>query len=208
LPAHDRDAQVAAVASTQSASAASCSSGTKTWPANLKINGNVDVSNSCRVTVEGDVWITGTLNVSNSAQIIVSNSLSNPPAIMIDGSGGLSISNNALLKSNSNVTPVGFRMITYWSTASCSPNCPNVTGMDLYNSRNSTTISINNSAAGPQTEFYARWSRVSVSNGGNVGALVGQTVELSNSGTITFGTSVTGVGGVSAWIVDSYKRTF
>lgn len=208
LPSHDRAAQVAAVATTQSASTASCSSGTKTWPANLKITGNVSVSNSCNVTVEGDVWITGTLNVSNSAQVIVSNSLSSPPAVMIDGSGGLNISNNSLLKSNASVTPVGFRMITYWSSASCSPGCADVTGMDLYNSRNSTTISINNSAAGPQTEFYARWSRVSVSNGGNVGALVGQTVELSNSGTITFGTSVTGVGGVSAWIVDSYKRTF
>lgn len=208
LPEHDRAAQVAAVTTEQTGNQAGCSSGTKTWPANLKINGNVSISNTCRVTVEGNIWITGSLNISNSAQLIVSNALASAPAVMIDGSNGLTLSNSSILRSNTQATPVGFRVVTYWSTASCSPGCSNVTGTDLYNSRNQATINISNSASGPQTEFYARWSRVSVNNGGNVGALVGQTVELSNSGTITFGTSVTGVGGVSAWIVDSYKRTF
>jgi len=209
LPDHDRAAQVSAVVLPElSGGSAGCTSGTKTWPANLKINGDVTVSNTCKVTVEGDVWITGKLTLSNSSQLIVSNSLSAPPVLMIDGSGGLDANNSSLLKSNTNVTPIGFRVVTYHSAAACSPDCTNVTGSDLFNSRNLETISLSNSAAGPQTEFYARWSRITISNAGNIGAVVGQTVELNNSSAITFGTSVSGVGGIVAWVVESYKRTF
>jgi hypothetical protein len=83
-----------------------------------------------------------------------------------------------------------------------------VTGTDLYNGRNTTTIQLSNNAEGPNTEFYARWSRVQLSNGGNIGALVGQTVELNNSAAVTFGTEVSGVSGVVGWVIDSYKRDF
>jgi hypothetical protein len=206
LPSHDRSAQVSAVATTITGAAASCSSGSRTWAANTKITGDVSISNTCSVTVNGDVWITGKLTVSNSGTLTVGGSLTSPPVIMIDGQNGLSLSNSATLASNA--VPVGFRIVTYWSAAGCSPGCSDVTGTDLYNSRNTTTISLSNNAAGPQTEFYARWSRVTINNSGNIGALVGQTVQLSNSGAITFGTSVTGVGGISAWVVQSYKRTF
>jgi hypothetical protein len=208
LPSHDRAAQEAAINNTVNASTINCSSGTRTINANLKILGNVSISGTCRATVQGDVWITGNLTLSNSAELIVQNGLTTAPNIMIDGSSGLRLSNSSILRSNTNATPVGFRMITYWSAASCSPSCADVTGTDLYNSRNTTTISLSNSASGPQTEFYARWSRVTINNSGNVGALVGQTIQLSNSGTITFGTSVTGVAGISAWVVESYKRTY
>lgn len=206
LPTHDRDAQKAAVASEQTGSAAGCSNSTKTWPANLKINGNVTLSNSCRVTVAGNVWITGNVTLSNSAELIVQNGQSTPPVIMIDGSSGLQLANGTMLRSNS--ANIGFRVITYYSSAACSPDCADVTGPELYNSRNHQTISITNNASGPHTEFYARWTRVELSNGGNIGALVGQTVRISNSGTITFGTSVTGIGEAAAWVIESYKRTF
>ncbi len=209
LPSHDRTGLTSAITSEQTGTIASCSSGAKTWPANLKITGDVTISNTCKVTVEGNVWITGNLSVQNSAEIIVKNGLTTSPTLMIDGSSGAKFTNSAKLKSNMNSPdPIGFRVVTYWSQAACSPNCSNVTGTDLYNSRNSTTIELTNGSSGPQTEFYARWSRVSISNGGNIGALVGQTVEIKNSGTITFGTSVTGTGGAAAWVVESYKRTF
>ena len=208
LPTHDRDALKSAIASTITGASAGCSSGTKTWAANTKITGNVDISGSCKVTVNGDVWITGNLSTSNTSQLIVQNGLTTAPVLMIDGSSGLSMSNSSALTSNTNATPVGFRIVTYWSTASCSPDCGNVTGTDLYNSRNTTTISLSNSASGAQTEFYARWSRVTINNSGNVGALVGQTVQLSNSGAITFGSSVSGSFGISAWVVSTYKRTY
>lgn len=205
MPPHDRAGQKAAIASTVTAATAGCSSGTKTWAANLRITGNVTISGSCQVTVLGDVWITGTLTLRNSAKLIVSDSLNTTrPNLMVDGNSA-SFSNTSELKSNSSST--GFQVINYWSTASCSPDCADVTGTDLYNSRDDETISLSNSSSGPQTVFYSRWSKVSVNNSGSIGALVGQIVELKNSSTITFGTSVS-VGGETSWVVDGYRRNF
>lgn len=205
LPVHDRDAQKAAISATEDASDMGCSSGTKTWNANLKITGNVTISGSCRVTVMGDVWITGTLTVRNTSQMIVSDTLGTTrPNIMVDGSSA-QLQNSALLKSNSSST--GFQIVTYRSSPSCSPDCASVTGQELYNSRNLTTISLQQSSSAPNTIFYAKWSRVTVGNSGQIGALVGQTVELTNTGTITFGTSVSG-GGTTGWVIDNYRRTF
>lgn len=205
LPDYDRNAQKAAITTTISGSAASCSSGTKTWAANTKISGNVTVSNSCTVTVLGNVWISGNLDVSNSAKVKVDNSLgSTRPVIMVDGANGAKFSNSSNLVSNSSNT--GFEIITYWSKASCSPDCSDVTGTDLYNSRNTTTISLNNSSQGAKTIFYARWTKVSISNSGQIGALIGQVIDISNSGTITFGTSAGA--GTTTWVISDYRRSF
>lgn len=205
LPPHDRDAQKAAVASEITASSGNCSSGTRTWTADLKITGNVVISGSCQVTVQGNVWITGTLTVRNSAQLIVADSMGTTrPDIMIDGSSA-QFQNSSILRSN--VSDTGFQIVTYRSSPSCSPDCANVTGQELYDSRNLTTISLSQSASAPNTIFYAKWTRVSVGNSGAIGALVGQTVELNNSGTITFGTSVPG-NSTTGWVIDNYRRTF
>ncbi len=206
LPDHDRAAQKAAIATEITGSAASCwGTQTKTWAANTKITGNVTISNSCVVTVEGDIWITGNLYASNSTQIKASNSLGNTRAdIMVDGSAGTVLSNSSKLVSNSSGT--GFQIITYKSDAACSPDCTDVTGADLNNSRNDTTISLSNSSEGPNSIFYARWTRVQINNSGQIGAIVGQTIQLSNSATITFGTSV-GTG-TNFWIIDTYRRLF
>jgi len=204
MPPHDRVTQKANAINSLTAAQASCSSGTKTWPANVKITGDVSVSNTCKVTMLGDVWITGTFTMSNSSQLIVSDALgSTRPNIMVDGSSA-SFSNTSVIASNSQKT--GAQVITYRSAAACSPDCANVSGTDLYNSRNTSTISFNNSASGPNTVFYARWSRVNISNSGQLGALVGQTIQLSNTGTITFGTTVSPGGGEANWILSEYKR--
>lgn len=207
LPAYDRDAQKAAVTTNITGSAASCSgSSTRTWAANTKITGNVTVSNNCVVTVQGNIWITGTLTVRNSGIVRVSNSLgTTQPTIMVDGQNGANFSNSSQLASNVNNT--GFQIITYYSRASCSPDCADVTGLDLYNSRNDATITLDNSAQGPNTIFYARWTQVLINNAGQIGALVGQTVSLRNSGTITFGTSVSGTG-ETFWVIDGYRRSY
>lgn len=192
-------------------SAMSCSSNnsTITWPANLKINGNVSLSKKCRIILNGDVWITGTLSLSNSASIEPSTTFvdaNDRPTIMIDGSGqALSMSNGSSVKGN--VNDVGILAITYGSTASCSPDCAVDSGPDLYNSGNVTSISMSNSAEAPNTILYAKWSRIDISNSGEIGALIGQRIHLSNSAAITFGTS-TGVSGPTTWVVDTYRRVF
>ncbi len=206
LPLHDRDAQKANATNNMTGAQASCTqnNGTKTWPANTKITGNVLIEKSCKVTIQGNVWITGTFEMQNSGQLIVSNSLgTNQPTLMVDGS-------KVLLKNTSqivdNTSQTGVQLISYYSTASCSPNCTTVTGADFQTSRNYMGIELDNSASGPSTVFYARWTTVQINNSGQIGALIGQTVALRNSGTITFGTSV-GTG-TQFWILDGYRRVF
>lgn len=206
LPAHDRDAQKAAALTPAPPYDTnwSCSSGSYNWPANLKIAGDVTISSNCRVTVAGDVWITGKLNISNSARLIVSDSLgSTRPTIMVDGPEA-KFSNSVQLLNNSSGT--GIQVISYWSNASCSPDCSNVTGIDLYNSQNVVTIELNNSASGFSSIFYSKWTKVLLNNSGSIGALVGQTIELKNSGSISFGSS-SGVT-LTRWVVDGYRRSF
>src|SRR6185437_2590576 len=104
----------------------------------------------------------------------------------------------------SNASSMGFEIYTFYSTAACSPDCTTVTGTDLANSRSITTINLNNSGNEPNTIFYAYWSQVQISNSGQIGAVIGQTISLTNTGTITFGSS-TGTGNVT-WVVKGYRR--
>ena len=207
LPPYDRDGQKAAVTTTITGSAASCSgSQTKTWAANTKITGNVTLSNGCQINLGGNVWVSGNLSASNLSKIVVADSLGiTPPIIMVDGSTGFSFSNGSKIISNASST--GAKVITYYSTASCSPDCSDVTGTDLNNSRDVRTIHISNSSQGAQSVFYARWTKLHLSNSGQVGAVVGQTIYMSNSSTITFGTPAGGSGSTQ-WVVNGYRRDF
>lgn len=205
LPEYDREAHKAAVAVQQSGSQAGCSGGTKTWPANLKVNGDVRISNGCNVIIEGDVWITGSLRLQNSSRITVSESLGETmPVVMVDGSEA-QLTNSSRLVGNSHST--GLQIITFRSNASCSPDCTEVTGPELASSQNLTTISLSNSSAGPNSIFYAKWSKVSVGNSGEIGALIGQTVELTNSSAIVFDTG-SAVEETVFWVIDGYRRVF
>lgn len=205
LPPHLRVAQAAAVTSTITGAAASCGgSQTRIYQANTKITGNVTINNSCSVTVKGNVWITGNLTLSNSSSLKVDNLLTTAPDVMVDGSGGVKFSNSSAIVAN----PLGkgFNFIAYYSTAACSPDCADVTGSDLYNSRNIVTVQLGNSALGAGSSFYARWSRVNITNSGTVGSVIGQSVHLANSGNIVFGTSLSS--GVSVWSIKTYQQIF
>jgi hypothetical protein len=206
LPTYDRAAQKTAATNNMTAAAASCSGNqTVTWPANTKITGNVTVSNSkCTVIIQGNVWITGSLSVSNGAQLDISNSVGTTlPNIMVDGSGGITFSQSSAVVRNSSNT--GAEFYTFYSKASCSPDCSSVTGTDLASSRTVTTISLNNSASAASSVFYAYWSQVSLGNSGQIGAVIGQTIQMSNTAAITFGSS-TGVAGNTVWVIKGYHR--
>lgn len=206
LPSYDRAGQKAAVTTTISGSSASCSSSTKSWAASTKITGDVTISGNCKVTVSGNVWVTGNLTLSNSSQLIVADSLgATIPNIMVDGTEGFNLKNASKLIPNTSST--GFEIYTFWSSASCSPDCTSLTGADLYNSRNTPTIVMANNTNAAKSIFYAYWSRVQIQNTGDIGAIVGQSVELKNNGTITFGTSVPGVS-ITTWVANGYRRSF
>ena len=199
LPTYDRAAQKAAV--TTNLSAVTCSSGTQTWNANTKITGNVSLSGSCKITVNGNVWITGNLSLLNSSQLVVSNSLgSTVPNIMVDGSSGATFSNNSALTPNS--TGTGFEVYTFWNITG-NPDAT-ITGVNLANSRATTTIQLQNNATAVNSIFYAYWSQVAMGNNGRIGALIGQTIYLNNNGTITFGSSAGS--GSTAWVVQGYRK--
>lgn len=205
LPTYDRSAQKAAVTNNITGAAASCSgTQTRTWPANTKITGDVSIATKCKVTVQGDIWITGNLNMKNSSQMIVADSVgTNMPHIMIDGSLGADFQNSSVLVSNASDT--GFEILTFYSTAACSPDCTSVTGTSLASSRTKTTITLNNTGDAAKTIYYAYWSQVLVQNSGQIGAVIGQTISLQNTGTITFGTSTNTGGGVT-WVVKGYRK--
>ncbi len=205
LPTYDRTAQESAVTNTMSASSASCSNNqTVTWPANTKITGNVTLSNDCKAIIQGDIWITGSLNVSNSSSLAVDDSVgSTRPNIMVDGASGVNLSNGSQVASNSDGT--GAEFYTFYSTASCSPDCTSVTGTDLANSRAVSTINISNNSSAPNTIFYAYWTQVQLSNSGAIGAVIGQTVRLSNASAITFGAPANGTSSTT-WVIKGYRR--
>jgi hypothetical protein len=205
LPTYDRAAQKASVANTMSGAAASCTNllgGSVTWPANTKIIGNVTVSNLCHATIKGNVWITGTLTVSNSAQLIVDSSVGTTrPVVMVDGSTGVSFNNSALVISNLQGT--GAEFITYYCGAGCDEDST-VTGTALAASQSLPTINLNNSAAASDSIFYAYWSQINLNNTGQIGAVVGQNIVMTNTAAITFGTS-TGIG-TTVWVLKGYRR--
>ncbi len=212
LPDYDRQAHKDAVAVERAPSHTdiSCgSNGTKTWPENVKITGNVNLGNNCTVTLSGNVWITGNLGFGNNAKMKIPNSVGiNPPVIMVDGSNGVTFGNNATIQANNVKT--GAYIISYWSAdSSCSPECMNVTGVNLVNSQNVVKINLSNNGSAPGSILYARWSRVRVSNNGAVGALAGQSIELGNNAVINFTSSLPGSDNmIVTWVKRGYMRVF
>lgn len=212
LPDYDRDAQKAAVATTLTSSDSTIACGnnqSKTWPANVKITGNVSLGNNCTVTVSGNTWLTGNLTFGNNAKIVVAASVGTTrPTFMIDGSSGFVSGNNSQVLPNASGTGIYF--ITYWSSdTGCSPDCNNVTGNFLKNSQDVVTINLNNNASAPNSILYARWSRVSVSNNGQLGAVAGQSISLGNNAVINFTASVPGSSNLTVtWVKRGYLRIF
>jgi phage baseplate assembly protein gpV len=176
---------------------------TRTWAANIRINGNVTFGSSCDVTLTGDVHITGNVTISGGARIRVADSLGNRrPVVMVDGT--ITGDGGAQIIENSSGMSVHF--ITFRSTAACSPNCTNVTGTDLYNSQNQLNILVEGGGSFPGTIFQAYWSKVKLSGTGLMGSAIGQTIDLEGAGNITFGLGLSS--GTTTWTIRSYQRDF
>ncbi len=220
VPGYDRASHKAAVAVTYASnnSAVGCN---KTWPANVKITGNVSLSNNCTVTISGNVWITGTLFIGNNANMIISNTLgATRPVVMIDGSTGLSFGNNGNVTPNSSGTGAEF-ITTWWNTNTATNgnftcggiadklDCTTVTGLALSTSQATTTINFANNATASKSIMRTLWSRVIISNNGALGAVAGQTVQLGNNAVINFTATIPGSDNlVTAWVKRGYLRVF
>jgi hypothetical protein len=200
---------------TKAASAANCPNGqnTITWTGGTHFTGgNVNVDQSCSVKVTGDVWIEGGLSMKNSASLRTDDSAPYAPNILIDGSTGFQPINNTSLSRNAAGTALQVR--TFWSAAGSCPQtapsvCPTPTGANLLTSTNTNTITFSNAFTAPGATFYAVWSSILVNNGTDIGQLLGQKVNLANSGIVTFsGPTVSGSSGGGDWNVKYYEQLF
>ena len=216
LPAYDRAAQVAAVTTTKTSSDSSIACGnnqSKSWPANVKITGNVTLGNNCTVTINGNTWVTGNVTMGNNSKFVVANSLgTTSPGFMVDGgntsgTGGFRFGNNSQIVPNSSST--GMQVVSFWSNSSCSPGCSSLTGTDLYNSQGVVTIDLSNNGSASHSILWAHWTKVRISNNGAIGAVTGQTVELGNNAVINFTASVPGSDNlVTTWVKRGYMRIY
>jgi hypothetical protein len=191
------------------AAASVCSNGGSiNWPANVKITGNVSITNKCTIKINGNVWITGSVNIQNNANIAIQDAVgSTTPDIVVDGSSGFVIGNKGSITQNSAGTSA--EILTFWSAAPCSPDCSSVTGTNLYTSQNTLTLDLSNTGSAPGAILYAYWSKVRLSNNGSLGAVTGQTVELGNNAVINFSSSVPGSDNrVTTWVKRGYMRVY
>ncbi|HVX47846.1 MAG TPA: hypothetical protein VHA05_00620 [Candidatus Saccharimonadales bacterium] len=206
-PTYDRNAQIAAVTTTASGTNNNyvCQSWpfNRTWPANLKLTGNVDISSSCNLVIKGNAYITGNLTIGGAAKITVDNSVgSTRPVVIVDGT--ISVGGSAQLIANSSGT--GIEFISFKSSASCNPNCTSLSGNDLKTSSGTQTVSIGGAASLPGMIFDAYWGKIVVTGSGNVGSAIGQTVDMSGAGTVTFGTTLSS--GARTWTISSYQELY
>ncbi len=210
-PAYDRNTHIASMTTTANPGdlTYNCSQWqnpngfVRTWPAKIRFNGNVDASSSCELTITGDVYITGNLTIGGAAKIKVANSVGTTrPKIVVDGN--IDVGGSTQLIANSSGT--GIHFVSYKSNAACNPNCPSITGTALKTTQNLQTVNVGGAANMPGMIFQAYWGRVTVAGSGNVGSAVGQTVDLSGAGTITFGTKLSS--GAKTWTITSYQQVF
>jgi hypothetical protein len=210
LPVYDRSTFTVATTKNSTDSGIACpnNNGNVTWPANVKILGDINMGNNCTINITGNVWITGKLTTGNQGNLKVANSVgTTTPVFMIDGQGGFSLQNNGKITPNSSGT--GIELHTFWSNSGCSPGCTSVTGTALYNSQNTTTIDLGNNGTASNSVFIAQWTKVNVSNNGALGAVGGQTINLSNQAVINFTSSVPGSDNrITTWVKRGYMRVY
>lgn len=206
-PTYDRAAHIARMTTTASGTSNTytCQSWpfNRTWPANLKLTGNVTINGSCNIVIKGDAYITGNLTIGGAAKITVDNSVGTTrPVVVVDGA--ISVGGSGQLIANGSGT--GIQFISYKTNASCNPSCTSLTGSELKNSQGLETVTVGGAVNLPGMVFQSYWGKASISGSGNLGAAIGQTVDMSGAGTVTFGTKLSS--GQRTWTITSYQQVY
>ena len=206
-PTYNRAAQIADVSTTASGNDNNyvCKNWPfdRTWPSNLQLNGDVTIASSCNLTITGDAYITGDLDIGGAAKIRVADSVgTSRPTVIVDGK--IDVGGSADIIANADGT--GIHFISFHSEASCNPNCTNLSGNDLYSSMNERTVDIGGAVNLPGMIFQAYWGEVRIRGSGSVGSAIGQRVDMSGAGTVTFGTALSS--GNRTWTITSYQQDY
>lgn len=204
-PTYDRNAQISSVSTTATSTDNTyvCNKAPfdRTWPANLEITGDVTVNHSCNILVKGNVYITGDLTIGGAAKITVDDSVgTTQPVVMVDGK--ITVAGSGSIIANSSGT--GIKFISFKSAAACGPNCATLTGNDLKASQSLDTVDIGGAVNLPGMVFQAYWGKLTLGGSGNVGAVAGQTIDMSGAGTVIFGTELSS--GARTWAITSYQQ--
>ena len=85
----------------------------------------------------------------------------------------------------------------------CDPSC---TGTNLRKSIDIKSVTVNGGGQYPGSIFQAYWGTVKVDGSGLVGSAIGQAVDMSGAGNITFGTSLSS--GTTTWTIRSYQYDY
>ncbi len=116
--------------------------------------------------------------------------------ITVGGSGQI-IANNV---------GTGIHFISTKSNAACGSACTDITGSALRTTQSLETINVGGAVNLPGMIFQAYWGKATIGGSGNIGSAVGQTVDLSGAGTVTFGTQLSS--GAKTWTVTSYQQKY
>lgn len=206
-PSYDRAAQIAAVTTTGAGNSNNyvCNSWpfNRTWPSNLELTGNVSVASSCKVVIKGNTYITGNLSIGGASTITVDNSVGTTrPVVLVDGT--ITVNGSPQIVANSSGT--GIQFISWKSNAPCDPGCTSITGTALKATQSLDTVDVGGAANLPGMIFQAYWGKVVLAGSGVLGSAVGQTVDMSGAGTITFGTTLSS--GSHTWTISSYQQIY
>lgn len=204
-PTYDWQGQESAVTTTASGTSGeySCSSnGTITFPANIELSGSsIDWGHSCKYDITGDIYIPGNLSIDGAAQVTIDDSNGNTEPVILVG-GTITVNGSASIIENSDNTGGDFISIDS-NDPDCYSSCTSITGTDLYNTQTFQTIDVGGSARVPGSVFDAYWGEVTLAGSGNIGSAAGQTINMSGTGTITFGKKLDS--GTSTWTISSYE---
>jgi hypothetical protein len=169
-------------------------------PANTELTGgSLSWGNSCKITINGNVYIPGNLSIGGAAAIKVADTVgSTRPIIVVDGT--VTVGGSASLAANSSGTGMDF--VSFKNSTGDASQTP--TGTNLYNSQQMQNVQIGGAASSAGMIFDAYWSQAVLSGSGHVGAVAGQVVNLSGAGTVIFGTTLSS--GSQTWSITSYQQ--
>jgi len=137
-------------------------SGTANVLGPVKINGNLTLSNSAKLTMTGTVWVTGNVTLSNGADVVLDASYGAQDGMMIVD-GTTTLSNNSTFEGSGNAN--SYVMILSTNTTS------------------SAIILSNNAGA---AILYAPYGTVNVSNNAGITQVTAKTVSLQNNAIIDY----------------------
>lgn len=151
-----------------------------------KIVGNLTVSNSKILTLNGTLWVTGNISVSNNGIIKLASSYDSSSGVII-ADGDISINNNGDLLGSG----IGSSSL-----------------MALSTSTSGSAISLDNNSA--SAILVAPYGTVSLSNNAGAKEVTGYKIVLSNNATVDYDSGIvntnfsSGPGG--AWLIDSWNE--